>query len=146
MPAAIAGDVDEIAGLSSEPARSGAIAAGPTARPANRPGALPAADPGQGPIAGFGPVDFAKAYDMVPFYGAGYLGEAQTIAIISFATFNPDDVATYDSTYGIDASPVERIAVGDPIRSLTDDMVETALDVEVVHAIAPHAGCSTLKP
>jgi subtilase family serine protease len=126
VPAAIRDAVVGLSGLDTRPNR-------PAARElVARPGAAV-------PDAGLGPIDLAKAYDIVPLYEAGLLGDDQTIAIVSFDTFTPGDIARYDKEFGIDGPAVERISVGKPITKPGDGTVEVALDLEVIRAVAPHA-------
>ena len=91
------------------------------------------------PDSGLGPVDLAMAYDTIPLYEAGLLGDGQTIAIVSFDTFTQNDIDTYDKEYGIDGPPVKRVAVGKALTTPGGGTVEVALDIEVVRAVAPHA-------
>lgn len=126
VPAAVRDAVVGLSGLDNRPSR-------PAAR--ERVGGLAAAVP----EAGLGPIDLAKAYDIIPLYEAGLLGDGQTIAIVSFDTFTAGDIATYDQKFGIDGPPVQRISVGKPLTVPGDGTVEVALDIEVVRAVAPHA-------
>jgi kumamolisin len=126
VPSAISDAVVGLSGLDTRPDRSSAELS------ASRPSADVPAD-------GLGPVDLAKAYDITPMYQAGYLGDGQTIAIVSFDTFKASDIATYDKQFGIDGPAVKRVAVGTPLKAPGDGAVEVSLDIEVVRAIAPHA-------
>ncbi len=126
VPAAISDAVEGLSGLDTRPMRSAArqLVGTPTAAV---------------PDSGLGPVDLAKAYDTIPLYEAGLLGDGQTIAIVSFDTFTQSDIDTYDREFGIDGPAVKRVAVGKKLTTPGDGTVEVALDIEVVRAVAPHA-------
>jgi kumamolisin len=126
MPPAITDAVAGLTGLDNQPAH-------PRSRVVD--GVRPAAIPTDG----LGPIELAKAYDIIPMYQSGLLGDGQTIAVISFDTFTKTDIDTYNQHFAIDGPPVERIAVGPPIKTPGDGTIEVALDIEVVHAVAPHA-------
>ena len=124
VPAVISEAVLGVTGLDSRPARSSSLTRG----------AVPAAVPPEG----LGPVDLAKAYDIVPLYEAGFLGDGQTVAIISFDTFTPSDIDTFDRQFGIDGPKVQRISVGRTVRAPGDGAIEVTLDIQIMRAIAPH--------
>lgn len=127
LPPEIADAVAGLAGLDTRPFRSGAV---PKAT-------VPA--PRAVPSGGMGPVDLAKAYDIVPLYTAGYLGEGQVIAVVSFDTYNPDDITEFDKEYGIDGPAPKRVAIGKAVPKPGNGAVEVTLDVEILRAVAPHA-------
>ena len=85
---------------------------------------------------GFSPDELATAYDYKPLRQAGLDGSNQTIAFAEIDTFKQSDIDVYDHAYGITASPVEAVQVGDG-ASPADQVSETTLDIEVVHAVAP---------
>ena len=125
LPTAIADAVAGLAGLDTRPLTSGA-------RPmVQAPKAVPAG--------GMGPVDLAIAYDIVPMYKSGYLGEGQTIAVVSFDTYLVDDITAFDKEYGIDGPAPKRVAVGKAVPEPGNGAVEVTLDVEILRAVAPHA-------
>ena len=127
VPAAIAADVEAIAGLDDRPAVS--FATEPS-------GFTPASVP----RTGLGPVDLAAAYDIAPLYEAGVFGEDQYLAIVSFDTYDPEDITTFEEQFGIvDAPPIERIAVGEPVEEPGDGSGEVTLDIDVVRSVAPRA-------
>ena len=127
VPAEIAADVEAIAGLDDRPAVS--FATEPS-------GFTPASVP----RTGLGPVDLSAAYDIAPLYEAGVFGEDQFLAIVSFDTYDPDDITTFEEQFGIvDAPPIERIAVGDPVEEPGNGSGEVTLDIDVVRSVAPRA-------
>jgi kumamolisin len=95
--------------------------------------AHPADQPGTN---GYTPGDLASAYDLGPLQQAGLDGSGQTIALAEIDTFRPSDISSYDSTFGITALPVKVIPV-DGGGARPQDVSETTLDIEVIHAIAP---------
>jgi subtilase family serine protease len=100
-------------------------------------------------IACYGPTQYEQAYDMNPLYHAGLTGAGKTIVIVD-SLGSPtiqSDLKTFDSAYGLPnppsfkviqpAGPVPPFSATDP-----DDPnwgIETSLDVEYSHAMAPGA-------
>ena len=126
IPAEIADAVTGLAGLNTRPFTSAARA-------------MATSSPKAVPNGGMGPVDLATAYDIIPLYQAGFLGEGQTIAVISFDTYLDADIAAFDKEYGIDGPAVKRVAVGATVPKAGKGAVEVTLDIEIVREIAPHA-------
>jgi kumamolisin len=126
LPAVLALDVEAVAGLDAQPAISRALRATPAGA--------------SGEFRGFGPVELAKAYDIEPLYEAGISGDGQTVAIVSFDTFFPADIARYDQELGIDSPPVERLLVAGGVGNQPGHGArEVTLDIEVVRSVAPRA-------
>jgi kumamolisin len=96
----------------------------------------PAGIPQTSGVNGLGPSELQQAYNVGPLRQAGLDGSGQTIALPEIDTFRLSDVQSYDQTYGITAPPVEVIPVNGGTNSLSPEPV---LDIEVVHALAPHA-------
>ena len=95
------------------------------------------ADP---PARGLKPMDLALAYDFKPLWDAGITGTGQNVAIIQYGVDTDDDLAAYDTTFGIKAPNVERIAVdGGVVGAPSSFATEAALDTQVVRAVAPGA-------
>jgi kumamolisin len=147
VPAAIAASVDGISGLSSAPVRtsSGNATMVPAAAPASlrstpAAAAVPSGlSPASGGPRGFGPLDLAKAYDILPLYSAGLFGEGQTVAIVSFDTFLQADITEFDKQMAVDGPPVQRISLGPKISSPGDGSGEVTLDIDVLRSVAPRA-------
>src|SRR5690349_6093501 len=91
-----------------------------------------------GQTVGFAPDDLARAYDFAPLRSAGLDGSGQTIAFAEIDTFRRSDIATYDREFNISAPPIDVVDVG-PGAARPDQVSETTLDLEVVHAVAPKA-------
>ena len=97
-------------------------------------------------IACYGPVQYQQAYNMNPLYRAGLNGTGKTIVIVD-AFGSPtikDDLNTFDSAYGLPGPPsLDVITPDGPVDQNNPDApnwgVETSLDVEYAHAMAPGA-------
>jgi kumamolisin len=87
-------------------------------------------------VTGLGPADIERAYDLGPLHQAGLDGYNQTIALAEIGAFNLADIAAYDQEYHIIAPAPQVILVGGGAGTRS---AEPALDVELVHAVAPHA-------
>lgn len=92
------------------------------------------------------PQNMRDAYGITPLLEQGYTGKWQAVIII--ASFgNPKlqhDLDVYDAKFHLPAITVQQISplnvpVSDPENQRLGWEVETALDVEVVHALAPDA-------
>ncbi|HUY64003.1 MAG TPA: protease pro-enzyme activation domain-containing protein [Acidimicrobiales bacterium] len=79
----------------------------------------------------------AAAYGFTGLYAQGDLGSGQQVALAEFATFNPSDVATYQSCYGTSAAVRTITAV--PGAGSGSNSVEPTLDIEDVAGLAPGA-------
>ncbi len=90
----------------------------------------------------FAPSDLWKAYNFLPLYSRGIKGNGTAIAIID-AFGNPSilsDLASFDSLTGLPPATVNQyFPLGVPKFRNTGWAVETSLDVEWAHAIAPAA-------
>jgi subtilase family serine protease len=118
VPRALAADVGAVSGLDQR------------RRP--RPRVLP--------VAGLLPDDLARAYDVTSLHRRGLRGRGQTIAIVSFDTFDPADVRLFDRAAGIrHAPPVEKVPVMGGVPEPGGGSREVSLDVDVVRGVAPQA-------
>jgi subtilase family serine protease len=100
-------------------------------------------------IACYGPPQFQQAYDMKPLYQAGLTGRGETIVIVdSFGSPTiQSDLQTFDQAYGLPNPPSFKIiqpAGAVPPYNPNDPNqpgwgVETSLDVEYAHTMAPGA-------
>ena len=99
---------------------------------------LPSAPRQAGQTVGFAPDDLARAYDFAPLRSAGLDGTGQTIAFAEIDTFRRADIATYDREFNISAPAIDVVDVGAG-AARPDQVSETTLDIEVVHAVAPQA-------
>lgn len=126
VPSAILPEVEGVAGLDDRPAVSFAAPSGFTSASV--------------PRTGLGPKDLAAVYDIGPLYDVGVQGSGQYIAILSFDTYLPSDIATFEQELGIvDAPPIERIAVGEELDEPGSGSGEVTLDIDVIRSVAPKA-------
>jgi subtilase family serine protease len=96
----------------------------------------------------YSPQQMQTAYNVAPLLNAGYTGAGQTIVIVD-AFGSPtiqQDLATFDGDYGLPAPPSFQVlaplgtAAFDPTNTdMVQWAIESALDVEWAHAIAPGA-------
>jgi len=102
-------------------------------------------DIGTLPPCGYQPSDIQTAYNLDKLYRDGLDGRGQTVAIVDAfgSTTIQQDVATFSAAMGL--PPASLTVIGTPTGNTfgTDDAagwaLETTLDVEWVHAIAPRA-------
>jgi subtilase family serine protease len=94
----------------------------------------------------YGPPQLQQAYDMKPLYRAGLNGAGKTIVIIdSFGSPTiQQDLQSFDQEYGLTPPPSFNIITPDGPVNQNDPAafgwaVETSLDVEYAHAMAPGA-------
>jgi subtilase family serine protease len=87
---------------------------------------------------GLSPSDVRQAYNIGPLINSGLDGSGETVAMAEIDTFKQSDIDTYDNAYGLQSSPVQVVQVGGGAAA-PDQMSETTLDIEVLHAIAPKA-------
>ena len=117
IPAAIRGAVTAATGLDT--------------RPLYRARAVPAG--------GLRPRDSARAYNFAPLHERGIRGQGQTIAIMSYDSFEDSDVAEFDRRAGIrGAPPVEHVPVAGRFAP-GEGQVEVNLDIDVIRGVAPRA-------
>jgi subtilase family serine protease len=136
------------------PGSSGSPAAGPSSPSAPAGGSSGTVIPGQ-PGAppkiqgGLSPAEFVAAYDTGPLYSQGITGKGQTIVIVDpFGSPTiKQDLAAYDKAWHLPAPPSFRVITPagpvPPFRpngSRTGAAVETTMDVESAHVLAPGAG------
>jgi subtilase family serine protease len=94
----------------------------------------------------YGPPQLQRAYDMTPLYRAGLNGAGKTIVIVdSFGSPTiQQDLASFDQEYKLAAPPSFKIITPDGPVNQSDPAafgwgVETSLDVEYAHTMAPGA-------
>jgi subtilase family serine protease len=143
----------------ARPAVSGSPAAGPSV-----PGSPGTASPGAGPSGaavpgqpgapprlpgGHSPAQFQAAYDLEPLFSQGITGKGETIVIVDpFGSPTiKQDLAAYDRAWHLPPPPSFRvIAPAGPVPPFrpsgprTGAAIETTLDVESAHLMAPGAG------
>ena len=142
LPRALAQDVTAVAGLSSvEPLSTntirGHVAASPSAC------AAAGSDSGTTPnsLGGYTVQQQAELYGLDAAWAAGNTGVGQTIGVYELADYDPSDVATYYSCYGLSPDLTSVNVDGGPNQSDNADNApdEATLDVEETAALAPGA-------
>jgi kumamolisin len=80
----------------------------------------------------------ARAYDVLPRWGARIRGQRETIAVLVHGVYNRRDVEAFDAASGIKAPLPERHSVNGGSND-TDGIGarEATMDVEIIRAIAP---------
>lgn len=124
VPAKVGAQVATILGLDTEPvlepAFGGILASGV-------------------PAGGLVPKTVARAYEIEPLHEAGFRGEGQVVAIVSFDTYTASDVDFFDEREGFDSPTVEQVRVDGARETPGSDTGEVALDIQVIRGIAPKA-------
>jgi kumamolisin len=90
------------------------------------------------PAGGLGPSTLARAYDIQPLRAAGIDGAGQTIAVVSYDSYRPSDLATFDSKFSIRGPQIRRELVSGGTHPGSQQQ-EVDLDLETIHGIAPGA-------
>lgn len=116
LPAWLAADAVGVTGLSNEPV-------------------LRAADV---PSGGLDPVTLARAYDIAPLRSQGITGAGQTIAVISFDSFQNGDLNTFDTRFRLTGPAVQHVAVNGGTLPGSGQQ-EVNLDLDTIRSIAPGA-------
>jgi subtilase family serine protease len=153
LPATIAPYVQGVVGLNGvtpdQPAGMSKLSApSPLAKPASRPQVPTGGGPQPCPTAsalqsmgGLTADEVSTAYQFSGLYGAGDLGQGQTIALFEEQPYDPTDIATYQACYGTSV-PISNVDVDGgpgPDQSGTTDDGESALDIEQVIGLADKA-------
>ncbi len=92
------------------------------------------APPRDVPRPGLAPQHLLTAYNAMPLAQAGYRGQGQTVVIFGFDGYHQVDLDMFADTAGLPRFTPE--VVGGPLGPVRG---ETAMDLQVVHAIAPEA-------
>lgn len=125
VPSALSDEVAVVVGLNTEPVQQPAF------------GGIYASGV---PAPGLTPDIVSRAYEISPLHDAGYDGKGLSIAIVSFDTFTPTDVADFDQRVGIAGAPdVQRISLDGGPDAPGSGTGEVALDIQVIRGIAPKA-------
>jgi kumamolisin len=124
VPAALAGDVVGLAGMSDRPHYALVSEAGA---------------PGEG----YDAAALGRVYDFQGLWKRGLHGEGQGIAVINFDPYRPKDIAAFDADQKATGLPpvtlvkIDGGAVADPKDAAS--FVEPALDIETIRGLAPQA-------
>lgn len=89
----------------------------------------------------YNPQQIRNAYNVQPLLNAGITGKGRTVVIVDGATSTTlsSDVHLYDQLYGLKDPKINVFSPFGPPSVNPGVYVETALDVETVHSIAPDA-------
>ncbi len=89
----------------------------------------------------YSPHQIRDAYNIQPLLNAGITGSGQTVVLIDFATSTSlsSDVHLYDQLFGLKDPTINVFSPFGPPSIDPGFYVETALDVETVHSLAPSA-------
>src|SRR5579884_290190 len=74
-------------------------------------GKAPNAVPHAGPGGGYSPTDLRTAYDMNPLESAGIDGTGVTVALFELDGYDPNDIATFLSYYGLGTAKYSNVLV-----------------------------------
>lgn len=86
----------------------------------------------------YSPDQIQTAYDFKPLYNRGIDGTGQTVALIELDSYDPADLQQFDQAYNLpDPSIIESYVGGQNFVPGND--LETTMDLEWVHALAPGA-------
>ncbi len=89
----------------------------------------------------YSPQQIRNAYNVQPLLNAGITGKGRTVVIIDGATSTSlrSDVHLYNSLYGLKDPKINVFSPFSPPSINPSAYIETALDIETVHSIAPDA-------
>jgi kumamolisin len=90
------------------------------------------------PAGGLTPTSAADAYDITALHAAGFDGQGETIAVVSFSAYSPSDPAGFARAYSI-AGPSPQVIGVDGGTADTSGAGEANLDIDVIRSIAPDA-------
>ncbi len=90
------------------------------------------------PSGGLTPTSAADAYDITALHQAGFDGQGETIAVVSFSAYEPSDPAGFAHAYSISGPSPQVIGV-DGGTGDTSGAGEANLDIDVIRSIAPDA-------
>lgn len=101
-------------------------------KPANQTAGA-TAHSGSGPGGAYLGIDFRAAY--IP--GVSLDGSGQTVGLLEFDGYYPNDIVSYESQAGLPNVPLSNVAVDGGVSNPGSGDVEVALDIEMVASMAP---------
>jgi hypothetical protein len=101
------------------------------------PQACSGADLAAGP-GGYTSTELADDYGLSQLFAQGRTGVGQTIGIVEFEQYSPNDIATFESCYGLD-NPIRTVTVEGTPSGPASGSGESALDIELAAVNAPSA-------
>ena len=93
---------------------------------------------GSGPGGGYTPSELRTAYDANSLISSDN-GAGQTVAIFELDSYNPSDINSYLSYYGLGSANYSNVVVDGASTTPGSGAIEVELDMEVVSAVAPGA-------
>jgi subtilase family serine protease len=135
IPSAIASIVEGVIGLTESAqhpyhAKVYRILGEHPAKPSNRADTAG----GTGPGGTYAPSDLRTAY-LIPSFG-GFA--PQTVALFEAGGFEPSDITTYETQFGLPNVPVEAVSVDGSGTGTNGATIEVVLDIDMVIAINPN--------
>jgi len=101
---------------------------------ADRADNVAAPDPGSGPGGIFDGNDFRTAY--VP--GIAELGNGQTVALVEFDGFFPNDITSYENQFSLPNTPIQTQRLDGFNGNPSSNNTEISLDIEAAVSMAPN--------
>ncbi len=92
-----------------------------------------------GPPNGLHPADLARAYGIDALHAQGLDGSGQSVAVVSFDTFDARDIASFDNATGVSGPAVQIVRLPGAAKKPGAGEDEVSLDLETIRAIAPKA-------
>jgi kumamolisin len=96
----------------------------------------PLVAPAAVPAGGLTPEGGLRAYNALPLAEAGYTGKGQTVVFPEVTAFDQADMDKFTEMTGLPPISVERSG---PFSGNNEEALETTMDIQVVHALAPDA-------
>jgi subtilase family serine protease len=108
-------------------------------RPRSRIRPLGTVDPNAAPRVGSGPNGTFSGNDFRAAYlpGVSLTGAGQTVGLLEFDGYNPNDIVTYESNSGLNSVPLQNVLVDGYSGRAGSGNGEVCLDIEVAIAMAP---------
>ena len=138
VPVSLARDVTAVAGLSAlRPTNSSApMARASTGAPTTCPSAGSSTSNSANALGGFTLQQQAELYGLTGPWASAHTGAGQTIAVYELGAYNPSDLTTYFSCYGLTPAITNVNVDGGPPPGYTS---EATLDIEEAGGLAPGA-------
>ena len=148
LPAALSGQVRAVAGLSNRAQLQAHSARNTTPNISPRTGTPLPADcsgaKGQTAQGAYVPDQLATAYDISPFYSAGFSGTGQIVALYELADYANSDISTFQNCfpYLTNSIPITRVLVdgGPTAQNTTGGISEVELDMQIILGLVPNLG------
>ncbi len=148
LPGALRGQVRAVAGLSNRAQLKAHSTRNTTPNLNPRTGTPLAADcsgaKGQAALGGYVPDQLATAYDISPFYSAGFSGTGQVVALYELTDYANSDISTFQNCfpYLTNSIPITRVVVdgGPTAQNTAGGISEVELDMQIILGLVPNLG------